>query len=119
MYVQVCCILLFMWYNLLSVHNYERKPMPKKIIINTLPFQEYSFDSVFTALQPYLKDGFQFDLESNEHYPKTFGTVYTFAVQEYRTEEVLIEPEVVAEVITEKVPEVAPEPKTRRAKNQG
>lgn len=91
----------------------------KEIITNSTAFQVYSFDAIFEAIQPYLKDGFKFDLESNEYYPQTFGTVYTFAVQEYRTEEVPIQSEVEAEVIAEKVSEVTPEPKTRRAKNQG
>ncbi len=93
--------------------------LTNQVITNTTPIQVYSFDAVFNAIQPYLKEGFKFDIESNTGYPKTFGTVYTFAIQEYRTEKVPIEPEVVAEVITEKVPEVQPEPKTRRAKNQG
>lgn len=90
-----------------------------QVITNTTPIQVYSFDAVFNAIQPYLKEGFKFDMESNTGYPQTFGTVYTFCIQEYRTEEVPIEPEVVAEVITDTVTEVAPEPKTRRAKNQG
>lgn len=90
--------------------------MLTQTITNTVKFQEYSFDSIFTALQPYLKEGFKFDLETNENYPQAFGTVYTFAIQEYRIEDVPIEPEVTAEVITETAPEVRPEPKTRRAK---
>ena len=75
----------------------------KEIITNTIPFQVYSFDAVFTAIQPYLKEGFKFDLESNSGYPQQIGTISTFCIQEYRTEEVEYpkEPEVVAELPSE------------------
>lgn len=57
-------------------------------ITNTIPFQVYSFDAVFTAIQPYLKEGFKFDLESNQGYPQQIGTISTFCIQEYETVEV-------------------------------
>lgn len=94
----------------------------KEIITNSTAFQVYSFDAIFEAIQPYLKDGFKFDLESNEYYPKTFGTVHTFAVQEYRTEDIPDdatpeETEALLEAVTQ-IPTIVL-PKTRRAKNQG
>lgn len=57
-------------------------------ITNTIPFQVYSFDAVFTAIQPYLKEGFKFDLETNLGYPQQIGTIGTFCIQEYRTEDI-------------------------------
>ena len=42
----------------------------------------YSLIDLFNAIQPYLKDGYKFDLDSNEGYPKQFGTVYSFTVIE-------------------------------------
>lgn len=93
--------------------------MLQEIITNTNPVQVYSFDAVFNAIQPYLKEGFRFDMVTNQGYPQQIGTVYSFCIQEYRTEDVPIEPEVSVEVITETTPEVKQEPKTRRAKNQG
>jgi hypothetical protein len=75
----------------------------KEILTNTIPFQVYSFDAVFTAIQPYLKEGFKFDLESNENYPQMIGTISTFCIQEYETVEVEYptEPEAVAELPAE------------------
>lgn len=73
----------------------------KEIITNTIPFQVYSFDAVFTAIQPYLKEGFKFDLVNNSSYPQMIGTIGTFAIQEYRTEEIQDEPEVITELPAE------------------
>lgn len=102
--------------------------LTNRVITNTTPVQVYSFDAVFNAIQPYLKEGFKFDLESNEYYPQQIGTVYTFCIQEYRTEDIpngatpeeteeTEETEELLEVVTQ-IPTVVL-PKTRRAKNQG
>ena len=92
----------------------------KEIITNTIPFQVYSFDAVFTAIQPYLKEGFKFDLVNNNYYPQQIGTISTFCIQEYETVEVEYpkEPEVVAELPSEDQckEEVKDAPTSRRAK---
>lgn len=88
-------------------------------ITNTIPFQVYSFDAVFTAIQPYLKEGFKFDLETNLGYPQQIGTISTFCIQEYRAEDIPDEPEVKVDVLTEeqgKEEEVKDAPTSRRAK---
>lgn len=98
----------------------------KEIITNTIPFQVYSFDAVFEAIQPYLKDGFKFDLIDNFNYPKVIGTTHVFAIQEYRTEitpdkagvlpedATPEETQALLEAVTE-IPTITV-PKTRRAK---
>lgn len=101
----------------------------KEIITNSTAFQVYSFDAIFEAIQPYLKDGFKFDMQSNEGYPQQIGTISTFCIQEFEKVDVeypvetSVEPEVAYSVDAdaESVAEVKPqqEPKTRRAKNQG
>lgn len=96
--------------------------LTNQVVTNTTPIQVYSFDAVFNAIQPYLKDGFQFDLESNEYYPQQIGTVYTFCIQEYHAEDIPDdttpeETEALLEAVTH-IPTVVL-PKTRRAKNQG
>lgn len=93
-----------------------------QVITNTTPIQVYSFDAVFNAIQPYLKEGFKFDMDSNQGYPQQIGTVYTFCIQEYRTEDIpddatQEETEALLEAVTQ-IPTVVL-PKTRRAKNQG
>lgn len=40
----------------------------------------YSLDAVFKAIEPYLKDEFSFDFDTNEGYPRQIGVVYTFNV---------------------------------------
>lgn len=87
-------------------------------ITNTIPFQVYSFDAVFTAIQPYLKEGFKFDLVNNSSYPQMIGTISTFAILEYRTEEIPDEPEVIIELPAEDQgkEEVKDAPTSRRAK---
>lgn len=99
----------------------------KEIITNSTAFQVYSFDAIFEAIQPYLKDGFKFDIYSNEGYPQQIGTISTFCIQEFEKVDVeypvetSVGPEVADSVDAESVAEVKPqqEPKTRRAKNQG
>lgn len=96
--------------------------MLQETIINTTQFQVYSFDEVFKTIQPYLKEGFKFDMIDNFNYPKTVGTVHVFAIQEYRTEDIpddatQEETEALLEAVTQ-IPTVVL-PKTRRAKNQG
>lgn len=90
-----------------------------------LNYQCYSYVSIFEKLQPLLKDGYRFDLESNAGFPQNFGTIFTFTVikdegkpgvkpveqTEVVTEEPAIEaPEVVAQVKPEG---------TRRSKQRG
>lgn len=89
-------------------------------ITNTLPFTCYSFDAVFEAIQPYLKEGFKFDLETNLGYPQQIGVISTFAIQEYRTEDI---PEDATEEETaalqqaiQQIPVVKLENTSRRAK---
>lgn len=42
--------------------------------------QEYSLFDVFKAIQPYMKEEFSFDFDTNEGYPVQIGTVYSFHV---------------------------------------
>ena len=83
----------------------------EKIITNKTTFTEYSFAAVFEAIQPFLKEGYEFDLETNEGYPQQLGHMYLFTVREYELKDIPVEQE----------PEAEPEqPKaqfsTRRAK---
>lgn len=48
--------------------------------VTQVNYQCYSFLEVFEKIQPLLKDGYRFDLESNQFFPQQFGTVYTFSV---------------------------------------
>lgn len=45
-----------------------------------IPFNAYGFHDALVQLQPYLKEGFAFDFESNENYPRSFGTAFMFAL---------------------------------------
>ena len=103
--------------------------MLQEIITNATPIQVYSFDAVFNAIQPYLKEGFRFDMISNQGYPQQIGTVYSFCIQEYRTEDVPLDSSGIPEDATEEETQALLEavtqipviqvPKTRRAKAQG
>ena len=42
--------------------------------------QEYSLFDVFKAIQPYMKEEFLFDFDTNEGFPVQIGTVYSFHV---------------------------------------
>jgi len=45
-------------------------------------YQCYSYAEVFEKIQPLLKDGLKFDLETNVGFPQQIGTVFTFTVIE-------------------------------------
>jgi hypothetical protein len=82
----------------------------------------YSFDQIFTAIQPYLKEGVQFDMQTNQGYPANMGLIYTFTLQEYedvdQPDEVPELPDETPEKPTEAPTEVTPAPTTRRAKSK-
>jgi len=95
-------------------------------------YQCYSFAEVFEKIQPLLKDGLRFDLETNQGYPQIFATLFTFTVieggeQSVAPSDTLILPggghvpavpvEDSQTVVTE-IP-VVKVPKTRRAKLEG
>ena len=89
-----------------------------KVITEVTPIVSYGFADALTALQPYLKDGYEIDLETNTGYPQQSGLMFTYSVNQFKLEPV-VEPEVIPELPAEdqgKEEQKDATPVTRRAK---
>jgi hypothetical protein len=100
-----------------------------------LKIEAYSLVDFLQDFQEAINNGFMLDLESNEHYPQSFGSMIhcvlvpagDVVVQDTETEPVTVEPVTVEELVVEPpetadvpvVPETEPKveaPKTRKTK---
>lgn len=92
---------------------------------SVLNYQCYSYVSIFEKIQPLLKDGYRFDLESNAGFPQNFGTVFTFTVIKDESKPEVKSVEIAEKAVQEpvvEVPEVVAHVKpegTRRSKQRG
>lgn len=71
-----------------------------KVITEVNPIVSYGFADALTALQPYLKEGYEIDLETNTGYPQQSGLMFTYSVNQFKLEPV-VEPELLINLIAD------------------
>jgi len=57
-----------------------------KTIINKVQITAYGFSEFLQLTQEKIKEGFEFNFESNEDYPTSFGTFFSAGMVQYEPE---------------------------------
>lgn len=82
--------------------------------IDTRTVDSYSFAEFCKMIQELIKEGFEFDFDSNENYPTTFGSYYHVIMVKKDVEVKQFSEEVVTEApVTEEVAVSEPEVKAK------